>query len=133
MTTRTKYYMMRETPLAYLFLIFFGVFGVHQFYMGHIQKGLWIIGLFFTAFLSLFWTAGLLLYNVEVSSSVTPYGAWLDSFAITVPAAGYRHYYIPLTICVLLFGVAWAILLVDFFTLPRQIRLLNARLFREQQ
>ena len=124
----TRYYLMREAPLAYLFFFFFGIFGVHQFYLGHIQKGFWILALFLGSFLSLLLGIGLMLYNVEVSSSVTSYGTWMDSFAITVPDAEYRHDYIPWWIFVVFFGIGKVILVIDFFTIPRQVRELNLRL-----
>jgi hypothetical protein len=102
----------KSTGVAYLLLAFFGTLGLHKFYMGKVGMGLLYIGLGVIGWLTIF--MGLVVGVGSTDLSFAP-SAQEAQTAVGV-AGGFGVFGI---LCLVIVAV---LLVIDLFTIPRQLR-----------
>ena len=128
----TSLHNRKEVGLAYLFLILFGAFGAHQFYLGRVQKALWIIALYLCAMASIIACAiTLFAYGLHPFSlnNISDYSNYSTVWQANASWDGLNSTWILwlfVEASVVFWSIATMILVVDFFSLPTQVNRINA-------
>ena len=125
-------YVLREVFLAYLLFVFLGILGAHQFYLGNVQKGWWIVALsgICAALLSL------MVYTIVTYLDI-PYHflsqqTWEGSVHFFSLEDDFMDRFSWFFVGWWFFAVCWlmacTIWCIDLFTMPGQVYIVNERM-----